>query len=386
MSALLLLLAFLAGVIVSVLVTSLAVRLRPEREAGGPAQTLAERAVAEVVTEDHSAAAAALRQAVEGGPADHALYLLLASEQSRAGDAARAVRTLEVLMARRDLPDRTRAAALLLRARVLEHAGDLDAALAACEEAEKAARDWAAPLVALEQLQTRLGRMREAVATAGRLAAIDRDRGRVVSARRRVLLARELLAEGLPREAAREAERALAESRPLPAAEIALGDALYQSRDRKRAREAWLRAALEAPALAPLVVDRLEELEGPAGDRDAARQFAREALSRDPEGPAAWRLAGWLADDALRRGQAAEARGFVERIEQLAPRSSAVPRLRGRLALLEDGTTSRALTALRTHWEGIGGWGDPWRCQRCGFGITDFEWRCPSCRAWESLA
>ena len=386
MSALLLLLAFLAGVMISVLVTSLVVRLRPEREEGGPARTLADRAIAEVVAEDHPAAAAALRQAVEGSPGEHGLLLLLADEQSQAGDAARAARTLEVLLARRDLPDRTRAAALLLRARVLERAGDLDAAIVACEEAEAAAREWAAPLVALEQLQTRLGRMREAVATAGRLAAIDRDRGRVISARRRVLLARELLADGLPREAAREAERALAESRPLPAAEMALGDALYQSRDPKRAREAWLRAALEAPALAPHVVDRLEELEGPAGGREAARQFAHEALSRDPEGPAAWRLAGWLADDALRRGQAAEARGFVERIEQLAPRSSAVPRLRGRLALLEDGTTSRALVALRTHWEGVGGWGDPWRCQRCGFSVADFEWRCPSCRAWESLA
>jgi lipopolysaccharide biosynthesis regulator YciM len=386
MSALLLLLAFLAGVMVSVLVTSLVVRLRPEREEGGPARTLAERAVAEVVVEDHPAAAAALRHAVEGGPGDHALFLLLADQQSRAGDAARAARTLEVLLARRDLADRTRAAALLLRARVLERAGDREAAVAACEEAEAAAPGWAAPLAALEQLQTGLGRMRDAVATAGRLAAVDRERGRIVSARRRVLLARELLADGLPREAAREAERALAEVRALPAAEMALGDALYQSRDPRKAREAWLRAAQVSPALAPLVVDRLEELEGPAGGREAARQFAREALSRDPEGPAAWRLTGWLADDALRRGQAAEARGFVERIEELAPRSSAVPRLRGRLALLEDGATSRALAALRTHWEGIGGWGDPWRCQRCGCSVADFEWRCPSCRAWESLA
>ncbi len=386
MSALLLLFAFLAGVMVSVLVTSLVVHLRPVRDAGGPSRTLAERAIAEIVAEDHPAAAAALRHAVEGGPGEQDLYLLLADQQLRAGDAARAARTLEVLLARRDLPDRTRAAALLLRARGLECAGDLEAALAGCEEAAAAARDWAPPLVALEQLQSRLGRLRDAVATGGRLAAIDRERGRLISARRRVLLARELLADGLPREAAREAERALAESRPLPAAEMALGDALYQSRDAKRAREAWLRAALESPALAPLVVDRLEDLEAPAGGRDAARQFARDALSRDPEGPAAWRLAGWLADDALRRGQVAEARGAVERIEQLAPRSSAVPRLRGRLALLEDGTTSRALVALRTHWEGTGGWGDPWRCQRCGLSVAEFEWRCPSCRAWESLA
>jgi lipopolysaccharide biosynthesis regulator YciM len=167
---------------------------------------------------------------------------------------------------------------------------------------------------------------------------------------------------------------------------MALGDALYQARELKRAREAWLRAAQEAPAFAPLVVDRLEELEGPAGGRDAARQFARDALARDPEGPAAWRLSGWLADDALRRGQLADARAHVAAIERLNPRSSAVARLRGRLALLEDGATSRALVALRTHWEGIGGWGDPWRCQRCGATVEEFEWRCPSCRAWESLA
>nr|MCU0231111.1 tetratricopeptide repeat protein [Acidobacteriota bacterium] len=383
---LLLLLAFLAGVVVSVLVTSLVVRLGPERGAGEPSRALAERAIAEIVAEDHPAAATALRHAVESRPDDHGLFLLLADQQSRAGDAARAVRTLEVLLAQRDLAGRTRAAALLLRARVLERAGELEAAREACEEAEQAGRDWPAPLVALEQLLTRLGRMREAVAAAERLATVDRERGRVVSARRRVLLARELLADGLPREAAREAERALTESRPLPAAEMALGDALFQARDPKRAREAWLRAAQGSAALAPLVVDRLEELEGPAAGRSAARQFARDALARDPEGPSAWRLAGWLADDALRRGQAAEARGFVERIEQLNPRSAAVPRLRGRLALLEDAATGRALLALRTHWEGIGGWGDPWRCQRCGFTLADFEWRCPSCRAWESLA
>lgn len=386
MSAVLLLLAFLAGVLVCLLFVSLVVRLRPERRDEGPFIALIRRAVAEIAAEDHPAAAAALREAVAEGPDEPALYLLLTDELDRAGDAARAERTVEVLLARRDLSRFDRAAALLLRARIDERRGQLEEALASCRLAIAEAPDWSAPLVAAERLETRLGRLADAVATAEKLAGIDRQRGRLVAARRRVLLARELLALGKAREAEREAERALTQARGLAAAEITLGDALFQARDVKRAREAWLRAARGAPHLAPLVVDRLEELGDRASGRDAARQFAAEALSRAPSGPGAWRLACWLADDALRRGQLLDARGSLDTAERLAPQSAAAARLRARLAMLEDGVAGRSLAQLRSAWEEEGPACDPWRCQQCGHRVQEFEWRCPSCRAWESLA
>ncbi len=386
MNAVLLLLAFIAGILVCILFVSLVVRLRPERQVDGPFLALVRRGVAEIAAEDHPAAAAALRDAVDEGPDEPALFLLLADELDRAGDASRAERTLEVLLARRDLAAVDRAAALLLLARIDERRGFLEEALARCRQAISEAPEWSAPLVAAEQIETRMGRLEEAIATAEKLAGVDRERGRLVAARRRVLLARELLALGKAREAEREAERALAQARSLAAAEITLGDALFQSKDVKRAREAWLSAARAAPQLAPLVVDRLEEVGERAAGREVARQFALEALSRDPSGPGAWRLACWLADDALRRGQVPDARASLEKAERLAPHSAMAARLRARLAMLEDGVAGRSLAQLREAWEEEGPACDPWQCQRCGHRVREFEWRCPSCRAWESFA
>ena len=380
-----LLLAFAGGLLVGALALPGAVRAVSRRRAEGPWRKLLGAAFARVVAGEHREAARLLRSAVELAPADDALLLLLGEELRRAGDPARAARIPDLLLARRDLLPDIRAGALLLRGRLLEAEGRWREALDAYGEALEALPRSEEILVATERLLSRLRRWDEAVEIARRLVRVNPERGRIVLARRRVLEAREHLAEGDPRAALEAAEAAVRDWPDLGAGELTRGDALYQLGRHRQAREAWLEAARIHPRLAPLVLDRLEHLEGADG-RGAVRGFAEQVLEDLADEPfPRGRILAWLVDDALRRDDRETARNLLERLRRDHPGAQATARLAARLAAA--GTTPPApLARLLDTWGAEPPWPDPWRCTRCGNVSREFRWRCTTCQGWETLA
>lgn len=385
MTGIAIVIAFLAGILVTTLVASTMRHSKPA-EAGprGPYDQLIQQGLARLVADDAAGSAKALRQAVEASSADPAVSLLLGEMLRRSGDLVRAERVVEVLTARQDLSAELRCALLYLRGRIQEETDHGDDALVSYEEASAVLPDNPAPLLALERLLTRLGRWPEAIAASLKLQKLVPERGKVITARRRVLHAQELLAENRPEEALKEAQAALSEVPQLAAAHLTRGDALYQLHQRGAARDAWLEAAREAPHITPLTLDRLEG-GGSVADREQARRFAQEMIEREATGITSWRLYAWIADDALRRRDLGEGRAWVERVGEAQPRSATAQRLRARLAHLEDGARSGRVGTLIGRWDGDRLWWDPWRCQRCGHASGEFEWRCPHCQAWESF-
>ncbi len=381
-----LLLGFLAGVLITTFALSGARRLEPGSKRGGPHKKAIDAALARLAAGHHTAAAASLRQATELQSGDDAIYLLLGEELRRAGDASRAERVAEILLARRDLAGELRSAAWLLKGRLLEGAQREDEALAAYAKAVDSDTKELAPLIAQGRLFSRLRRWEEAIRVGEAVTRLDPERGRLITARRRALAAREYVAEGRAKDALREARRAVEAEPQLAAAQMSLGDAHLQLGEPRKARESWHEAAKRAPWLAPAVLERLEYLARASGERESVRRFAKDCASREGEDTPPWRIFAWLVDEALRLDAIEEARGWCEKLERAAPLTATTARLRARLAACEDGShAGPRLLALLARWENDPVWIDPWVCRVCGHQPEQLEWRCSKCQAWESL-
>lgn len=379
-------LGFLAGLLIAALALSGASCLEPRIKRNGPRRKALQTALARISSGDHAAAAASLRQAAEMASGDDTHFLLLGDQLRRSGDHSRAERVVEILLARRDLGDELRSSALLLKGRLLETAGLTDQALDAYSEAVRLQPNESPPLVAQGRLLSRERRWREAIESSNRLARIDPERAKLIRARRRTLLATELVAEGSPKDALKEARQAVDDCPTLAAAHMTLGDAQFQLSDAPKARESWQEAGKLASWLAPQILDRLEQISRVSGERDALHRFARDAAEHDDPDDPPWRLFAWLADDALRLDAIEEARSWCGRLVEVAPFKASTVRLEARLAAAEDGMRAGPRqTALLTRWENDPVWIDPWHCRVCGHQAKQLAWRCQNCQAWESL-
>ena len=375
------LVAFFAGLVIGGLAMSATALWRSRSERRGPYDALVRTAFARIAADDHAGAAESLRQACRIDSGDDAVYLLLGSQLRRSGDASRAAQVADLLLARRDQRPEIAAAAWLLKGRLAEAVERYDDALAAYAMAAERDPGSVQALVARGRLLSRMRRWPDAIEVGDRLTKLNPQRGKLIAARRRVLLATELLAEGRAKEALSEAETALSDVDDLAAAHLSAGDAKFQLGRVGEAARSWQTSARLAPAISPLVVDRLEQLGAVSGDRDRARQFATEVA----EGGGSWRVVAWLAADALARGAPLEAQRWCEELERVAPRSASAARLRARCdASMSESSPPPRLAATLAHWSDEPPWTDPWSCRRCGHRDEEFEWRCSSCHAWGS--
>ncbi|MDQ7007974.1 MAG: tetratricopeptide repeat protein [Acidobacteriota bacterium] len=381
-----LLLGLIAGLVIGTLAASGTLRWQRGRRRSGPYRQRVDAALAHVAAGDHAAAREALREATQLESGDDAIFLLLGEEMRQTGDYSRAEKIFDVVLARRELDPGIRSTCLLLRGRLMEDQGRHDEALEAYRQAIEAAPDRVPPVVALGRLHSRFRRWEEAIESADKLQRLAPERGRLVAARRRVLLAREKVAEGDAKGAVELARKAAADVPDLAAAQVALGDALYQLGKVAPAREAWIQAATLAPWLVPASLDRLESLASATGDRESVRHFATAEADKGLDPDVGWRVLAWLTDEALRRDALGEARRWCRELEAAAPRSATTARLWARLAAAEDGMQAGStLLELLHRWQEEPIWIDPWVCRSCGRESEQLEWRCPRCQAWESF-
>lgn len=381
-----LVLGVIAGMLLAGLGASGVLRWQPRHKRRGPYRKLISAALAHLASGDRSAAVKTLKEASRFQSGDDAWYLLLGEQLRQEGDFSRAERICDVLLAKRDLDPLLRSATWLLRGKLWERAGAFDQALTAYQSAAESNPHGVPPLVALGRLYSQRKRWPEAIDAAERLAKLDRPRSRLIAARRRILLSRELIADGQARPALKQAQKAVGEVPDLASGHLTVGDAKFQLGQTAQAREAWMEAARLAPWLAPAVLDRLEPLSGATGDREIARKFATAQAERGLGEETGWRVLVWLTDEALRRDALDQARRWCDQLGEAAPWSSTMARLRVRLAAAEDRSRAgSSLMALIHRWEGESLWIDPWRCRNCGHTAAQMEWRCSRCQAWESF-
>ena len=115
--------AFLAGALAGAIAMSGSTLLTRRREGRGPYEQLVRTGLARLAASDAHGAAAALGRACEVDSGDDAVYLLLAEQLRRAGDADRARHVIDVVLARREQQPEIASAAWLVRGRLLEDDG-----------------------------------------------------------------------------------------------------------------------------------------------------------------------------------------------------------------------------------------------------------------------
>lgn len=328
-----------------------------------------------------AAAAESLRRAAESRTEDASLLLVLGDLYREEGELERARLIHRALAARHDLEGPRRGAALVSLARDELASGRPEEAERLLRRAAEAAPRDPEPLVELGLLLESRGRWEGALEVATAVRRLDPARGGVILARRHVARAQEKLAAGEPAAARSSVEAALEASPRLAAAEILLGDLLYQEGKPERAAHCWEELLSREPDRAHLLLERLEALHREAGDPEQTLRLARTLAERRPGD---WRIAAFLAEAALAAGDREDADRWIERLAGLQPGSAPVDLLLCRRHLAFGLDSAR----LRQRVERISGtcrWGAAYRCRRCGEELETFVWRCPACRGWDTL-
>jgi lipopolysaccharide biosynthesis regulator YciM len=158
-------------------------------------------------------------------------------------------------------------------------------------------------------------------------------------------------------------KQARARDGDLPRADVLSAKMLEAEGDQRGALEMYLRALEIAPGLALEVIPRVMGLASRLGEKDVIDDLATRLKST---GRVTARQLAWLLVTA-------------------APSDSA-----GRLAtiaseLMEPGDTAADPGSLGILLTRIGDAGGRYHCDECGLHSIGWYWRCPKCRAWDSM-
>ncbi|KAF0281120.1 lipopolysaccharide assembly protein LapB [Spiribacter roseus] len=311
-------------------------------------------------------------------------HLTLGNLFRRRGEADRAVRIHQNLIARPSLAPEQRAAALLELGRDYLAAGLLDRAETLFIEAKEFPGFRVQSLQSLLEIYQQEGEWEAAIATAQRLQRAD---------------GRSLQTE-MAQFACEQAERLRRQHGDPSAIRQILRRATHLDRNCVRASllkadlerdEGRWRPAIKAcqavkhqdPDYIPEALPRLEAACLAINDRRGYRDELKRLLDRQPTVSVILKLSELIeADD-----------GREAAVEFLATQLRERPSVRGLNRLIElniqdddmDPRRQRDLTVLRELFQALLADRLPYRCVSCGFEGRQLHWQCPSCRAWSTI-
>ena len=311
-------------------------------------------------------------------------HLTLGNLFRRRGEADRAVRIHQNLIARPSLAQEQRAAALLELARDYLAAGLLDRAETLFLEALEFSEYRLTALRSLLDIYQQEREWESAIEIAQRLQRAGAADTGPAMAQFACERAERLLRE--PAEAADARQmirRALGYDRHCVRASLLLAD-LEQREGRWRAAiKACQRVESQDLDYIPEALPRLEASYRALGERDQFIAELYRLLNRYPG-----------VSVILKLSQCIEARdGRKAAIEFLAAQLRERPSVRGLDRLIElnisdedsDRRRQRDLKVLRELFQALLGDRLPYRCVQCGFEARQLHWQCPGCRAWASI-
>jgi len=213
------------------------------------------------------------------------------------------------------------------------------------------------------------------------IAKLSGERGGEALARYRAAIGESLLRASKIDEAKRHFKEALRWEKNHPAALLRLGDIYYERDRRERAIVLWKGLAATHPALAHIVLERLETAYFEKGRFSEMGRMYEEMLARNPGDV---RILVALARMHIKKGDLAEASRTLNEALEIEPNS-----LSARLLLVtvfrRRGELSRALDEMETLLRGIQG-GERFTCSACGAASEEYWTRCPSCQAWSAFS
>ncbi len=213
------------------------------------------------------------------------------------------------------------------------------------------------------------------------LARANGERGNGSLAKYRSAAGESYLRAGKSQEAERQFKSALRLEKNNLVALLRLGDICYRRDHRERAVVLWRGLAQTHPAMAHLVLERLETAYFERGRMSEMARAYEELLALNPRDARIW-LA--LARMHVKKGDLPEAVRALERALTIEPES-----MTARLLLVDVhrrlGDLSKALDEMETVLRGVPR-AERFTCASCGSASDEYWTRCPDCLAWSPAA
>ena len=331
-----------------------------------------------LLSEQPDRAIDAFIEVVKLDPETIELHYALGSLFRRQGEIDRAVRIHNYLLSRADLPAAERANALAELGQDFLKGGMLDRAEGAFSRLLQEREHRFEALRALLRVYQTEREWTRAIECAQQLEGEAGETHQVALAHFHCELAEQATAVAdLGR--ANEQVRAALKAHPKSVrAAILAGDVALRREHRPEAIEHWQRVVSEAPAYAPLVMERLMKALEAEGRRREALALLRHSLGENPSidllDQACHFVREWEGADAAEALLREELQrhpsllGFERLLALRGSRQPADPEL----PLLRGLIHAQAQKMAR------------YRCERCGFRSREFYWNCPSCWNWDS--
>jgi lipopolysaccharide biosynthesis regulator YciM len=334
-----------------------------------------------MVRKDWKEAARLFRSAVERNSDNIRAYEQLGRVYRELGDGQRAMKIHRELTVRHGLSDGDRARVQLELARDLRQMGRIEEALEMVSKAIRSDRRNVSSLVTQLELFESQDRWDEALDVLKKIESLS---GREQNMRRgliKVEQARVKMEEGAGRAGRVLLNEALKLNKACAAAYLLMGDS-YQSEDRmEEAIQYWEQLPFEAPDHAQLVFDRLERYYFETGRFSEMENFYSRVIASKPKNTDAYiALAGFYQ----RKGEYDQAiRTLDEGLEKLTGNLS-LSRMMVRL-LARSGDTKRLCSFTIDLADRLMEESRRYRCRSCGYESSEFSFRCPKCRGWDTM-
>lgn len=309
-------------------------------------------------------------------------YLALGNLFRAKGDTERAIQVHRSLVHRADIDNSMVTQAKFNLALDFRKAGFIERAISAFEEVLSDKPDHLPSLETLLELYEDARNWEKAMAAQERIARLkkDRDFGNII-AHHLTELAKQQQAEGKSSAAVKLYKKAILKDSNCLDAYLHLGDLMLEEGKPERAIGNWKKVLNIQPELGYLTFPRLVE---------AFRQTGREAEFEDfiknlqGEGKSTLYAKVALARLWLEKGQVERARGELEEVVRKQPRFWEARLLLGKI-FVSQGDKEKAFEQYSQMLDMITGMETNFQCQRCGYEALELAWKCPRCRAWDTI-
>ncbi len=330
-------------------------------------------------------------------------HLALGSLFRRRGEADRAIRIHQNLVARNTLSTEQRGYALYELGQDYMRAGLLDRAEVLFRELAEIGLQPERALRGLLDIYQQERDWRQCLEIAERLKPFSERPLDTEIAQYHCELAEEARRRGDAAEVRRDLERALEVDPQCVRASIIAGQVALEAGDGSAALALFLEAADRGARYVPEVLpdlirtldvlraarsdtlpDRIREVRGEGPGRTDVVEVLERLLAREPSGP----LVLALSDEQLRAGGAdLSARTLTDYLERHVD-PAALERLldlESRERALGGGEPARRAEVVHRVVRYLAARQSPYQCDHCGFSARSLHWQCPSCKRWGTV-
>jgi lipopolysaccharide assembly protein B len=325
-------------------------------------------------------AARELAKAAQEQPEALEVHSTLALLLRNQGKVEQAIQIHRTLLARDDLSRAERADYWTGLGTDFRHAGFLDRAAQAFDEALQIAPGTVEALVGLRKLHEEQHQWRQAIDVQSRLLRQEGEGASLVLGYLQAELGRQALTAGRAPEAEEAFREALAHDRRVLPAYLGLAD-FHAATEPLRAAAILEDAIATLPAQAYVAFDALATAYTRGGEPSRFAAFCERWLERDPRD---WRVRVALARHLRAHAQADESLGLLLGAIEINPQALAIHletwRTLGALGRLDEAEGRYLAT-----FEHSAFYSDPHVCTSCRYRVDGMLWRCPHCHEWHSF-